>query len=269
MATLAAFYETRDMFRNYYKYIEPLTFEEWSALSDDDKLTVLFLQYFPEITLAWDKANVFDFIEGEEGVSTTLQYLQKQICDCYIKGHPKKKVSKEYFNAHPDECEERRVIEENPKKFSAAYIYKVCYNSLYCICHDLKSVKDRWENETSSIVTYGEDELSLFDIIEDKHGSIFDVVDAKDFEEEFWAIIEDTGVSAEKIMRYLLSGNKADLKKVNASSESYKLDPLRDVEVSKETLISVLDHLRKKFLSLSASSPCRSYISTFEALASA
>ena len=204
MATLAAFYETRDTLSNYINYTEPLSFDEWKATPDDQKAAVLYLQFFNEITLAWNKANSYDFINGEEGVETALQYLQKLVCDRYIKGHPKKKVSVEYFYEHQDECEERRLIEENPKNFYAGFIYKVMYNALYCICHDPQSVKDKWDYETSSIVNYKGEELCLFDNVADPNGSATDVSDSATFENEFWSVIETTGVKAEKVMRYLI-----------------------------------------------------------------
>lgn len=269
MANMAAFYETRNCFCNFIDYTEPLSFDEWAKVPEDRKVAFLFVQFFKEITLAWDKANQFDFIEGEEGVTTVLQYLQKQVCDTYIKGHPKKKVSKVYAAAHPDECEERHMIEEKPERFSPGYIYRTAYNAMYCICHDLKSVKDRWDFETDSVVMYDGKELSLFDTFADKGGSVADLHDSESFEDEFWSIIEDTGLSGEKVMRYLLSENKADLLKLSPSSRLYKQgDPLRDVEVSLERAEEIIAELKEAFLSLPKSSPCRAYISQFPVLAS-
>lgn len=268
MANLAAFYETRETFRSFFHYIEPLSFDDWVKLSDDRKIAVLYLQYFNEIILAWDKANTFDFVEGEEGVTCILQYLQKHVCDRYIKGHNKKKVSKEYFNQHPEECEERRIIESDPKKFTPAYIYRMAYNCLYCICHDLKSVKDRWSFETSEIVIHDGEELSLFDLVADRNGSVEDVIHDLDLQREFWKVIEDEGAEAEKLMRFLMSGNSSDLKKLNSKNPQNQKDPLRDVEVKPEAIDSILERLRNRFMNLSSSSACGSYISAMLASAS-
>lgn len=266
MATLAAFRETKDYFSSYFTYEKPLTFDEWVKLSDEKKLAVLFLQFYNEIVLAWDRANSFDFIESEEGVTTIVQYLQKHVCDRYIKGHPKRKVSAEYFYSHLDECEERRILEENPAKFNPAYIYRIAYNSLYCICHDLKSVKARWDNETSRYVNYNDTELDLLDMIQDTRTSVAESSECRSFEEEFWKVIEDEGTGAAKVMRYLLSGNAADLKKLNVRDKDRDLDPLKDVEVSLEEVDNIICRLRSKFLAMSVNSPCGSYISKFKSL---
>lgn len=266
MANMAAFYETRTALRNFVDYSYPLTFEEFQEVPDDKKVAVLYLQFFNEITLAWDKANTLDFIDGEDGVEITLQYLQKLVCDRHVKGHVKKKVSDKYFFEHPDECEERRMLESDPRNFYAGFIYRVIYNALYCICHDRKCDKDRMENEMFATITCGEDEFSLFDTVSDKKGDASSVSESENFEKEFWSIIEDAGIEAEKVMRYLLSGNESDLKKLSRSCKRYEGDPLRDVEVNKDSLPAILGHLRKRFLSLSQSSPCGSYISTFESV---
>lgn len=260
MASMAAFYETRNTLRNFVDYTEPLSFEEWKAIPDDSKAAVLYLQFFDQITLAWDKANKFDFVSSEEGVEIALQYLQKLVCDRYLKGHIKHKVSNEYFNSHPEECEERRILESDPRNFYGGFIYRVMYNSLYIICHDIQSVKDRWEFETSSIIQYDGEELCLFDTMADVSGSASDVSDSNNFEREFWAVIEDTGLEAEKVMRYLLSHNKEDLKKMSKKAKAKHADPLSDVEVPIDSVQSIIDRIKQKFLDLPYDSPCGSYI---------
>jgi len=266
MATLAAFRETRDYFSNYFAYKKPLTFDEWVKLTDEQKVAVLFLQFYNEIVLAWSRANNYDFIEGEEGVTTIVQYLQKHVCDRYIKGHPKRKVSAEYFFSHLDECEERRILEENPAKFNPAYIYRIAYNSLYCICHDLQSVKDRWDNETSRYVNYNDSELDLLDAIADTSTSVAESIEYTSFEEEFWRVIEDEGTGAAKVMRYLLSGDTSDLKKLSSRDKDRDLDPLKDVEVTLDEVDNIIRRLRSRFLAMSANSHCGAYIARFKSL---
>jgi len=261
MANLSAFYDTRDCFKKNICYNNPLSYDEWAQVPDDQKVVFLFVQFFDEITLAWTKANAFDFIAPEEGVETVIQYLQKQVCDRYIKGHPKRKVSNSYFNSHRTECEEHRIIEENPKRFSPGYIYRIAYNCLYCICHDLKSVQDRWVNEVDPIVVLGEDELNLIDYNPSSRVASAEVIyEAESFENEFWDIIEDMGVDAEKVMRYLLSGDEKDLKKLSKRNSDYATDPLRDVEVSLEAAREIINQLKERFLSLSVDSKCGNYI---------
>lgn len=299
MANFTAFYDARNLFIEQTRYTEPLSYEEWKAKPEDLKAALLFVQFFDQITLAWDKANTLNFIESEEGVETMMQYLQKQISDCYIKGHPKKKVSFDYYRKYAkkcrleeqlaaesdasiiseieseladlndiEECERRCMLEEDKSKFSPGYIYRVAYNCLYCICHDRKCDKDRLENETSGIIMHDGEEFDLFSTLADKSGSVESVYTTSRFESEFWRIIEDEGKSAEKLMRYLLSENSDDLKKLDPKKhkDRYKSDPLRDVEVNSNSIDSILSNLRERFMELPHDSECGKYISRMKAV---
>lgn len=270
MSTFTAFHDTRNLFINALDYKEPLSFEEWKAKPDDLKAALLYVQFYNEITLAWDKADTIDFGDDGEGVSTILQYLRKNVCTIqyFQKDDPKKKANLEFRTKNPDGyiTVERRMIEEDPSKFSPGYIYRVAYNCLYCICgHDRQCDKDRINNETSSIVTNSEgEERSVFDSYIDASKCVDTVLYSNDLEKEFWSVIEDTGMSAEKVMRYLLSQDPADLKALNSRNKRYKTDPLRDIEVSLDELDDILSELKDKFLSLPQSSSCGQYISTFK-----
>lgn len=220
MANLSAFYETK---RTFYAYIPeiklPLTFEQWNNLPSEKKSAALYLQFYNEICTAWNKANAFDFIDGEEGVEVVCQYLQKNV--------------------------ER--VENDSKKFSAPYFYRVAYNCMYCICHDLKSVQDRWENETSPIIEGSDsEEIDLIDKAVDNSGSAEDSYERETWQNSIWAVIEDCGLETEKVVRYLLSNNKDDLKKLSKRSKNYKNDPLRDIEVSLDAVEDIISDLRVK-----------------------
>lgn len=239
MARIGAFYDTRKLYIELTGYTDTLSFEEWMNNPDDLKAALLFVQFYNQIVLAWDKANTLDFIESEEGVTTMLQYLQKNVS----------------------------IIKNAPARFTPAYIYKVAYNCLYCICHDRKCDKDRLNNETSSVVCYDGKELSLFDTMSDPKGDAAQSSEAAEFEKEFWRVIEDAGMPAEKVMRYLLSNNSADLKALNCRCKRYKEDPLRDIEVSIESVDSILEALREKFLDMPADSECGKYIAKLQSIA--
>lgn len=225
MATVASFFETRNCYRNFINLSQPLTFEQWNQLPRDQKSVALFLQFFNEIILAWDKANTLDFIEDAEGVEIINQYLDKNVS----------------------------IIEQHPERFTAGYIYRVAYNCMYCICHDRKCDKDRLENETSAIVTSDDGELNLLELASDKK-SAEDIAEDNSFEREFWAIIEDSGMEAEKVMRYLLSNNEGDLRKLTKRNRNYSSDPLRDVEVSLEDAQNIIRKLREVFSNVPAGS---------------
>lgn len=168
------FYETRDMFRESTGYTEPLSYEKWVSLDPDYKAAVLFLQFFDQITLAWYKAKSYYALE-EDGVSTCLQYLQKNV----------------------------PVIEGDKSRFTPAYIYRVSYNCMYCICHDIKIDRERYENETSNVVVSGEDELDLFDLVPER-----DSIESTIVREHFWKVVFSLGPDAEIIVDHLLNGTR-------------------------------------------------------------
>lgn len=237
MATTSAFQDTLTMFRNHLGYTEPLSYEEWRELPHSKKAAVLFVQFYDEITLAWWKANTLSFIDSEDGVSTELQYLEKNV----------------------------PILEAHPERFTSKYIYRVSYNCLYCICHDRKCDKDRYAYEMSNIVNHDGEHLDLFDTVPSGL-STEDSIDRSEFQKEFWDVVNSMGPKAEKVIRYLCSNNKADLKKTPSKSSIYDIDALRDLTVSLEEANKVIEELKERFLDKPAASQCGAYISNFASL---
>lgn len=223
MAKVASLYETRNFYRNFLDLTKDLSFEEWNALPRAHKAVALYLQFFNEIVLAWEKANTIDFINCEDGVEIVNQYLEKNVS----------------------------IIEQHPERFTARYIYKVAYNCMYCICHDRKCDKERLENETSAIVNKDGQEYDLTSTA--TTGETADgIYETESIEKEFWAVIEDNGMEAEKVMRYLLSNNAMDLKKLAKQNKAYAVDPLRDIQVSMEEAQGIIERLREAFSAIPA-----------------
>ena len=220
MANLSAFYETRNLFIELTQYSGKLSYDEWNNSPRDHKAALLFVNFFSKMTQAWDKANAFDFIPGEDGVSIACQYLEKNVSR----------------------------IEENPNKYTEAYIYKVAYNCMYCICHDLKSVKDRWENETSATVTHEEEELNLFDKVSDSRGSAEDQSLFKEYQDEFWRIVENSDPKCQKVIDYLLSSDPKMLKKLTKANRYYNVDPLSDIKVSLEEAETIISEIKARLI---------------------
>lgn len=161
---LTPFYATKAMFRAYLNYTKPLSYDEWIHVSEDDKAAVLYVQFFDQIVLAWYKVKSF-YTPDEDGVSTMLQYLIKNV----------------------------PVIKENPSRFSPAYIYRVAVNCLYCICHDIKRDRDRYDNEVSNLCVTGQgDVVDLFDTVPDTDG----IASALD-RDAFWAAVMSLDLSDE------------------------------------------------------------------------
>lgn len=177
-----------NLFRNSLHYEGPITWEEWVACSQDTKSAWLYCQFYDQITLAWYKAKCL-YGEDEEGVETVLQYLEKNV----------------------------KLIESKKNKFTSAYIYRVAYNCLYCICHDRKIDQDRYALEMSNIVSTSDgDEVDLFDTVT---SNVEDIMydQAKD---EFWKIIDGLDEKGQKfIERILKNGQLPD----HVGTENQKL----------------------------------------------
>lgn len=192
-----AFYETKNLFQNFTKYTEPLSYSEWNDLPQDYKAAVLYLQYFDQITLAWYKLKSVYSLE-EDGVSEVLQYLNKNVAK----------------------------IEEDERRFTPAYIYRVSYNCLYCLCRDPNRYKRVYENECSNIVQSGEDELDLFDTVSVNDNPI-DRHQVELNRDRFWALIEDMGQDTVSVVAQLLGESDRGAKKLSDARKAEILDNLK------------------------------------------
>lgn len=236
-----AFADTRNLFREYIGYTQPLSFEEWNRRPQDQKAVILYVQFYEQITLAWEKTKSF-FAQTEDGVDTIVQYLMKNV----------------------------PIIEQNPNRFKQSYIYQVAYNCLYCISHDIQRDKDRWALETSNIAGEYDNgvEIDLFDTIidncQDSEGNMT--------RKMFWTVIEQMGPETEKVINYLLNGQslgKATFRMSDpslkpswekktarekdqamlaytAGKSNYDLDPLKDISVSAERAEEIIKELQEK-----------------------
>lgn len=137
MTTKNEFAIARELFASYVKYVNPLSYDEWLSVADDCKAAVLYCQFYDQITLAWYKLKSV-YSNEADGVDEVLQYLQKNV----------------------------DVIKKNSARFSGAYIYRVAYNCLYCLCRDPNRYKAAYENEISNITCASDGSmLDMFDFI--------------------------------------------------------------------------------------------------------
>lgn len=177
-ASSTPFYATRSMFRTYINYKRPLSYKEWLSVDDDKKAAVLYVQFFEQISLAWYKLKTKAAIE-EECVSEVLMYLIKNV----------------------------PIIKEDGSKFSPSYIYKVCYNCIYCKSIDPykgQTAKSSWYNNTcSQYIKSGEDELDLFDTVASNED--IDEVLAR---EHFWDTIESMGEDTVKLVEQIINSGR-------------------------------------------------------------
>ena len=189
---MSAFSDTNDLFRNHLEYTRPISYVEWLALSQDKKSALLFVQFYEQITLAWYKTKSY-YAQDEDGVSTVLQYLMKNV----------------------------PVIENDEKRFTPNYIYKVAYNCLYCICHDIKRDKDRAEKEISNIVVTTDDELDSV------------------LRNTLWEVVNELGPKAKKYVIQTMSGTS-----INATSLLH--DEIDEIKLSLKDIEAIVAELRDK-----------------------
>lgn len=206
---MGAFYETKIFF------LESLgrpvsTYEDWMNMPSRSRVAGLYLAFYNEIMTAWNKTKSF-YTPEEDGVSCILQYLEKN----------------------------QPMIENDSNKFSPRYIYRVAFNCLYCICHDIKRDKKRWENETSNIVSAGEDEINLFDSYVGGDSQDSEIKRAR---KALWATVSVLGDEGAKVVDHLINGDS--LGKARKNSVNYSQDKLRDVSVSKKRADEIIQILR-------------------------
>ena len=130
------FYETKMRFTEAIGMTAPISYAQWLALPDTLKAAGLYVNFYEQISLAWSKAKA-EFIDDEDGVSTLMQYLMKNV----------------------------DIIKKNPKKYTPNYVYTVAYNSMGSL-RRLKGEQNRYNYTASHYVQNdkGED-LDLFDAL--------------------------------------------------------------------------------------------------------
>lgn len=216
-----AFATTLGLFRSNVNYTRPLSYEEWLALPEDHKAAVLYCQFYEQITLAWYKV-VSVYSNDEDGVDEVCQYLMKNV----------------------------EKINGNPKKFTPAYIYKVAYNCLYCLCRDPNRYKRTYENECSNIFGSGDDEFDIFDTV-GTDGSEF-TRDAKDIQrEKFWKIIESKGKETILVVAELLGEtfNWTETTTKKDGSSAFKTISKKDMaKITEEQKARIIEDLQNELI---------------------
>lgn len=177
------FHESKKLFRSAINYTKPLTYDDWMNLDPEYKAAALYVQFYDTILLAWYKVKSF-YTNSEDGVETVLQYLMKNV----------------------------PIIEKDPKRFTPAYIYRVAYNCLYCICHDIKRDKERFEKEVSNIqYNSNNEEFDLFDTVVDT--STTDEQYAEYIASiKFWNTVDNLGDDVVAYVECILSNKKLPIK---------------------------------------------------------
>lgn len=200
LAKITPFRATRNMFASYLDNKLNYSYDEWMQLPEENQVAALYVCFYPQIILAWNKVHSL-IGEEEEGVETIIQYLDKNV----------------------------PILHEHPERYNRRYIYRVAYNCLYCICHDRKIDKDRWALEMSNIQKDRIDGFfDFFDIV----GAPSDQTDYLELSErdEFWKAIESVSEDALDIACKLINNESL------GRSKAAKDHAQEVIEQMKETL---------------------------------
>ena len=183
-AVYKPFLATKQLFSNYIGYVRPYTFSEWAALPEEYRVAALYVQFYPEIYRAWNKAKRSYFTDEHTGVETVIQYLTK--------------------NANK--------ILHDPKRFSSSYLYKVAYNCLASLTRNdsyIGPATYRHMHECSNILPCSDSkdgEIDLFDTVPCTIDIdiIIDSEQVEDKRQELWALISTMPFDVRCFVRSLI-----------------------------------------------------------------
>lgn len=173
------FIETKHRFENAIGVKYPLSYEGWLAIKDDLKAAALYVQFYDQITLAWSRGKS-DFTSDEDGVSTVLQYLNKNV----------------------------PIILNNPNKYTSKYVYRVAYNCMGCLRRVQREI-NHYNLTMSNITTDSSGkESDLFSTIIDDKSDTFENIEKIKYNAEIYNIIKNLDKTTKRLVEYLLGGRK-------------------------------------------------------------
>ena len=138
------FAKTKEMFANATStFAYPLTYETWMSIPKDYKCAALFVNFYYQIVLAWQKQKTY-FLEDEDAVSVIIQYLLKNV----------------------------EKIEADASRFKAAYIFTVSCNAIIGFTRPMNRQEYYDYYQSEYFDDNNGEEKSIFDTIADDPDSI-------------------------------------------------------------------------------------------------
>ena len=168
------FYECLVRCRDFVDQYEPVDYDTWKSLDHQFQAASLYITFYDEIVLSYYKARSY-YSPEEDNVSIVLQYLEKNV----------------------------KILMKDRKRYKANYIYRVCYNCIFCQSRGIKRDLERYENEMSPTVVSGGEVYNVFDYLSDT-----ETVYGSYNKEHLWRLIESLGEDAVHVAEYLISGNR-------------------------------------------------------------
>lgn len=201
------FYKTYCLYREYLGYTKPYSYARWMRLDEKYKCAALYCQFYDQITLAWYKSKA-PWVTECEAVEELHKYLEKNV----------------------------KLIEQDKKRFTPNYIYRVSWNCLDCLRGwknwEPKS-KFRYYNEVNNIVTDDSGkEISIFDFInsdktvedEFRDSQMEDAIASADEDVKVYVDYVLGGMSEYDILRYMKSHGIIDCPIRNLDSRKDAID---------------------------------------------
>lgn len=223
-ATANSFSATRKMFSECIGYKKSMSYDDWVNLPEDYKAAALFVHFYDQITLAWFSiVKVYGSFADQDGVDIVLQYLMKNV----------------------------EIINNDPKRFTPAYLYTISYNCINSMCNGSSRLKKIADNEcvASCILGYGENDADIFDTVSGD-------LDCNDAERDrqrkaFWDLIESKGKETIVVVAELL-GDKLDWTSYtgNPSEKIHKFSKWDFKRISEERKAEIIADLRKSMSQL-------------------
>lgn len=197
-----------------------LTFNKWMKKPDDLKAAFLFINFYKEIKNARFKAIKMKWVDECKVLSTLFQYLDKNVYR----------------------------IKDDPKRYTAAYIYQVSYNCMKSTNWD-KSAENIYNKEVSLTVQINDSEFDvcdmLLDVVSEVPGVLsgidqFDIV--YDYVPDVFVIIRRLGPEYEKLAYSLITSQ--GLRRVSKSNKNRVYNPFSEVSVSKNDIPHMMKVLK-------------------------
>lgn len=171
------FVETKKRFESAINGTFPMSFAAWMQLPDSHKAGALFVNFYDQIITAWAHCEV-PFVDEEDGVSTVLQYLIKNV----------------------------PILKENPKRYTPGYMYRVAYNCMGRLKYIERDIK-RFQNTTSNVIVSGDDELDLFDTIP-MNSDILHTIGVNNFSRDLWNAVKHMDRDTIAFIDHIMFGAK-------------------------------------------------------------
>ena len=160
----------------------PMSYEVWQSIPMDLQAAALFCNFYSQINLVWNKVKTPASVSAD-CVSEVLMYLQKNV----------KKIL----------CD--------PKRYTAAYIYRVAYNCMFYTANypytKTTGVNGYYQNTVPHLVKTDDGNVDLYDTVDNGILYLTEPEYSSEYS-EIWKLIDSLNESQKKVVYGMLDGKK-------------------------------------------------------------